>query len=227
MDRRHFATLALTSIAMAAAARPALAAKPPAEWDGLVKVKAKKFELVYLRPGADFRGYTKVILDPTEVAFQKNWKRDYNQDQASISNQVSDKDIERMADEGRKGAAEILQKAYAAGGYPVVTDPATDVLRVRTALVDITVSAPDVDSPMNVRTYTRDAGGATLVVEARDSMTGSLLGRAIDSRTIDDFTMEWRNRVSNRSDFSRQIETWAKNSVKGLDELKALSPIAG
>ena len=226
MDRRHFATLALTSIAMAAA-RPALAAKPPAEWDGLVKVKAKKFELVYLRPGADFRGYTKVILDPTEVAFQKNWKRDYNQDQASISNQVSDKDIERMADEGRKGAAEILQKAYAAGGYPVVTDPATDVLRVRTALVDITVSAPDVDSPMNVRTYTRDAGGATLVVEARDSMTGSLLGRAIDSRTIDDFTMEWRNRVSNRSDFSRQIETWAKNSVKGLDELKALSPIAG
>ena len=227
MDRRHFATLALTSIAMAAAARPALAAKPPAEWDGLVKVKAKKFELVYLRPGADFRGYTKVILDPTEVAFQKNWKRDYNQDQASISNQVSDKDIERMADEGRKGAAEILQKAYTAGGYPVVTDPATDVLRVRTALVDITVSAPDVDSPMNVRTYTRDAGGATLVVEARDSMTGSLLGRAIDSRTIDDFTMEWRNRVSNRSDFSRQIETWAKNSVKGLDELKALSPIAG
>jgi hypothetical protein len=227
MDRRHFATLALTSIAIAAAARPALAAKPPTEWDGLVKVKAKKFELVYLRPGADFRGYAKVILDPTEIAFEKNWKRDYNSDQASISNQVSDRDIARMADEGRKGAAEILQKAYTAGGYPVVTDPAADVLRVRTALIDITVSAPDVDSPMNVRTYSRDAGGATLVVEARDSLTGSLLGRAVDSRTIDDFSMEWRNRVSNRSDFSRQIETWAKNSVKGLDELKALSPIAG
>jgi hypothetical protein len=220
MDRRHFATLALTSIALAAA-KPALAAKPPAEWDGLVKVKAKKFELVYLRPGADFRGYKKVILDPTEIAFEKNWKRDYNNDQASISNQVSDKDIERMADEGRKGAAEILQKAYVAGGYPVVSEPAADVLRVRTALVDITVTA------MMVRSYSRDAGGATLVVEARDSMTGALLGRAVDSRTIDDFSMEWRNRVTNRQDFSRQIETWAKNSVKGLDELKALSPIAG
>jgi hypothetical protein len=226
MDRRHFATLALTSIALAAA-KPALAAKPPAEWDGLVKVKAKKFELVYLRPGADFRGYKKVILDPTEIAFEKNWKRDYNNDQASISNQVSDKDIERMADEGRKGAAEILQKAYVAGGYPVVSEPAADVLRVRTALVDITVTAPDTDTPMMVRSYSRDAGGATLVVEARDSMTGALLGRAVDSRTIDDFSMEWRNRVTNRQDFSRQIETWAKNSVKGLDELKALSPIAG
>jgi hypothetical protein len=227
MDRRHFATLALTSLAMAAAARPALAAKPPAEWDGLVKVKAKRFELVYLRPGADFRGYTKVILDPTEIAFEKNWKRDYNSSSASSSLEVTDRDIARMADEGRKGAAEILQKAYTAGGYPVVTEPAADVLRVRTALIDITVTSPDTDSPGIVRSYSRDAGGATLVVEARDSMTGSLLGRAVDSRTIDDFSMEWRNRVTNRQDFSRQIETWAKNSVKGLAELKALSPIAG
>jgi hypothetical protein len=227
MDRRHFTAFALSGLAFAAAARPALAAKPPAEWDGLVKVKAKKFELVYLRPGADFRVYTKVILDPTEVAFEKNWKRDYNSSQAGPSMDVSDKDIQRMADEGRKGAGEILSKAYVAGGYPVVTDPAADVLRVRTALVDITVSAPDLDTPMNVRTYTRDAGGATLVVEARDSMTGALLGRAVDSRTIDDFSMEWRNRVTNRSDFARQVESWAKNSVKGLDELKALSPIAG
>jgi hypothetical protein len=226
MDRRHFATLALTSIAMAAA-RPALAAKPPAEWDGLVKVKAKRFELVYLRPGADFRGYTKVMLDPTEVAFEKNWQRDFNRDQRSPSMEISDRDIARIAEEGRKGASEILRKAYAEGGYPVVEEAASDVLRVRTALIDITVTAPDIDSPGIVRSYSRDAGGATLVVEARDSLTGSLLGRAVDSRTIDDFSMEWRNRVSNRQDFGRQVQTWAKNSVKGLNELKALSPIAG
>ena len=226
MDRRHFATLALTSIAMAAA-RPALAAKPPAEWDGLVKVKSKKFELVYLRPGADFRGYTKVILDPTEIAFEKNWKRDYNNDTRSPSMEITDKDIERIIEEGRKGAGDILRKAYTEGGYPVVAEPAADVLRVRTALVDITVTAPDIDTPGIVRSYSRDAGGATLVVEARDSLTGSLLGRAVDSRTIDDFSMEWRNRVTNRQDFGRQVETWAKNSVKGLNALKELSPIAG
>jgi hypothetical protein len=227
MDRRYFASLALGGLAFTAIAPSALAAKPPAEWDGLVKVKSKKFELVYLRPGADFRGYTKVIIDPTEVAFEKNWKRDYNSDSRSISMQVTDKDIARISEEGRKGATKILEKAYTDGGYPVVTDPAADVLRVRTALVDITVTSPDLDTPAMVRSYSRDAGGATLVVEARDSLTGSLLGRAVDSRTIDDFTMEWRNRVTNRQDFSRQVETWAKNSVKGLAELKALSPIAG
>lgn len=232
MDRRRFTTLALSGatmggLAFAAVARPALAAKPPAEWDGLVKVKSKKFELVYLRPGADFRGYTKVIIDPTEVAFEKNWKRDYNSDTRGVSNQVTDRDIARMSEEGRKGATKILEKAYTDGGYPVVTDPAADVLRVRTALVDITVTAPDLDTPGIVRSYSRDAGGATLMVEARDSLTGQLLGRAVDSRTIDDFTMEWRNRVTNRQDFGNQVESWAKNSVKGLNALKSLSPIAG
>jgi hypothetical protein len=227
MDRRHFAALALASFAVSGAARPALAAKPEPEWDGLVKVKAKRFDKVYLRPGADFRVYTKVILDPTEIAFEKNWRRDYNNNQRSISMEVSEKDVQRIADEGRKEAAEILHKAYTAGGYPVVTEPASDVLRVRTSLVDIIVRAPDVPSAMNVRTYSRDAGEATLVVEARDSLTGSLLGRLVDDRIIDDFTMEWRNRVTNRMDFSRQVETWAKNSVKGLNQLKTLSPIAG
>ena len=227
MDRRHFTTLALGGLVFTAVARPALAAKPPAEWDGLVKVKAKRFELVYLRPGADFRGYAKVIIDPTEIAFEKNWQRDFNRDQRSPSMEITDRDIARIAEEGRKGATKILEKAYTDGGYPVVNEAASDVLRVRTALIDITVTAPDIDTPGIVRSYSRDAGGATLVVEARDSLTGSLLGRAVDSRTIDDFSMEWRNRVSNRQDFGRQVETWAKNSVKGLNELKSLSPIAG
>jgi hypothetical protein len=78
---------------------------------------------------------------------------------------------------------------------------------------------------MNVETFSRDAGAATLVIEARDSVTGALLGRAVDGRAVDDSPVARRNRVTNYADFSRLMETWAKNSVKGLDELKALSPI--
>ena len=35
------------------------------EADGLVKVAPRKMELAWLRPGADFRPYTKVIVDRT------------------------------------------------------------------------------------------------------------------------------------------------------------------
>ena len=227
MDRRHFSALAMTSLAMAAIARPAQAAKTPTEWDGLVKVKSKRFDKVYLRPGADFRAYTKVMLDPTEIAFYKNWQRDYNADQATSSMEVTDKDMHRWIEEGRKSADEIVRKAYAKGGYPVVEEAAADVLRVHTAVIDIIVRAPDIAGPMMVRSYSREAGEATLVVEARDSLTGSLLGRAVDDEDIDDNFWEWRTRASNRVDFDNQVETWAKNSVKGLDGLKALSPIKG
>ena len=40
--------------------------------DGLVKVAPRRMDLAWLRPGADFRVYTKVIVDPTQVAFRPN-----------------------------------------------------------------------------------------------------------------------------------------------------------
>jgi hypothetical protein len=79
-------TLAAAFVALLIAGSSATAiqaAKPPATWDNLVLVKSKKFQRVYLAPGADFRPYTKVMLDPTEVAFQKNWVKDYNNSSAS------------------------------------------------------------------------------------------------------------------------------------------------
>ena len=77
MNRRHFALLFLAGPILVAA-RAAFAEEPPTTWDGLVRVESKKLRLVYLRPGADFRAYSKVMLDPTEVAFRKNWLRNYN-----------------------------------------------------------------------------------------------------------------------------------------------------
>jgi hypothetical protein len=56
-------------------APPALAAwwdSMPTTWDHLVRVESKNFGSVFVLPGADFRPYTKVMLDPTEVAFDKN-----------------------------------------------------------------------------------------------------------------------------------------------------------
>ena len=46
--------------------------------DGLVKVTPRRMELAWLRPGTDFRPYTKVMVDPTQVAFQPQWFKDYN-----------------------------------------------------------------------------------------------------------------------------------------------------
>ena len=110
--------LALFAIAYAAAVLVAapVAAKPPTNWDGLVQVKAKRLDLVYLQPGADFRGYTKVILAPTELAFEKNWQRDYNRTTRALSSRISDSEIQEALKKGVAAADDIFAEAWTKAG---------------------------------------------------------------------------------------------------------------
>lgn len=223
---RVFATAAFIASAMLLSGQAMAADKPPKSWDGLVQVQAKKLDLVYLQPGADFRTYTKVMIDPTEVAFQKNWQRDYNTTAGrSLGMRVSDRDIEETITKAAQVATKIFADAWTAGGYTVVDAPGPDVMRVKTGVVNIVVTAPDTQASMSY-SASHDAGAATLFVEARDSMTGALLGRAIDQKVVGDSIATWRTSASNRGDFRDQVELWAKISVRGVTELKAMSPIA-
>src|SRR5262245_8363908 len=87
-------------------AGPAVAAKPPASWEGLVQVKCKQLGLVYLQPGADFRAYSKVLIEPTEVAFQKDWQRDYNRSTRMLGSKVSDSDLQEAVAKGVAAATD-------------------------------------------------------------------------------------------------------------------------
>jgi hypothetical protein len=201
------------------------ATKAPATWDNLVKAPSKRLDAVYLLPGADFRGYTKVQIDTPEVAFQKDWLRDYNRSSMSLGNRMSEADAAKILERARTGFEEIFTKAYAEAGYQVVTTPGPDVLRLRTGVVNLRISAPEQMTAGRSISFAADAGQATLVLEARDSMSGALLGRALDSRLAGDSTRGRRTSISNISDFSLLFEQWAKISARGLAELKALSPI--
>jgi hypothetical protein len=226
--RRHLlVALAALSLAVTGEGTVVHAASAPAAWDELVKVKSKRLYAAYILPGADFRAYNKVMVDPTEIAFKKNWQRDYNASAIGLSGRITDKDLEEMQDEASKASGEIFAKALAAGGYQIVTAPGPDVLRFRTALVNIAVTAPDVMSAGRSRSFAREAGEATLVVEVRDSVTGAILGRALDRRAAGHTSAGIRNRVTNRADFRYLVEDWANASVKGLNELKSLSPVSG
>ena len=201
------------------------AAKPPTTWDGLVQVRAKRLDLVYLRPGADFRAYNKVMLDPVEIGFDKDWQRDYNISTRNLSSRLSDRDVKRAITEGTAEATDLFSDAWSKGGYQVVNAPGPDVLRVRVGIINIRVSAPDTMSPGRSYTFSRDAGSATLFVEAVDSTSGALLGRAVDHRIVGDNFVMRRTSISNRGDFRNVVRTWASIAVRGMTELKSLSPI--
>ena len=220
---KSFAIVA--SLLLATATVPAAIAQDKHSWDNLLRVKAKKMDAVYLLPQADFRGYTKVMLDPTQVAMRKDWKRDRNNETVGIFEDVTDRDVTRILTEARTGFEKLLREAYTKAGYQIVTEPAADVLRIETAVVDIDVEAQDTMSAGMTRVYTHEAGGAVLVVEARDSVTGAVLGRAVDGDTTGDLGPYLRNRATNTGEFEQLFSHWAKVSVDGLAELKQLSPV--
>jgi len=200
-------------------------AKAPATWDGLVQVKSKKLALAYLLPSADFRAYSKVMFDPPEVAFSKNWQRDYNRSTMTLGSRISDKDIKEAVDQAKQSLAQIFPDRFAKEGYQVSAEPGPDVLRLSLAIIDLTVAAPEQNLPGRSRTYSVDAGEATFAIEARDSLTGQLLGRAVDRREAGEGPNYRRTYSSNIADFEALFDTWARIAARGLNELKAMSPV--
>jgi len=220
-------TLAASVIALALLGVPAvIAAEPPTTWDDLKLAKSSRSARLYLLPGANFQPYSKVMLDKTEVAFRKNWARDYNQSTGSISQRVDDDDINRAIGLVSSNFGEIFAEEYQKAGYQVVQTSGPDVLRVRTGVIDLTVSSPDIRTSGRTYSASWEAGEATLVVEARDSQSGALLGRALDRRVAGDTQPYLRNSTTNKANFKSLFRKWAKASIEGLNRLKAGSSVS-
>jgi hypothetical protein len=195
------------------------------DWSGLRKIETRKFDAAYLLPGTDFSVYTKVMIDPTEAAFRKGWQKDWNDKHFEPDQRISDEEARRILTAAQSGFQDIFTNAYRESGYQVVTTPGPDVLRLKTYILNLDVAAPDFQKS-NVRTFSKEGGAGVLVLEARDSMSGALLAQAADGRDIGDTAWAMRRTtLSNRADFGGAFKGWAKMSVEGLANLKAL-PVA-
>jgi hypothetical protein len=214
---KHVALALLVSGAVVLLPMLVAADEPPQEWDGLVRVKSKNLDHVYKLPGADFSGYKRVRLDPIEVEFDKNWKP--NDSTRSPSQRLTNSDIEKikqaLAEEFRKVFTEELTK----NGYPVVDENDEDVLRVSAAIANLYINAPEKMSAGRTRTYTTSAGHMTLVAELRDSVTGKLMARAVDSvQGRDTGNFQITNSVTNMSSARTALSKWARVLREGLDD---------
>lgn len=184
--------------------------------DGLAEAKIKDIDMAFTRPGATLAGYNKVILDPVEVSFSKNWDPNRTGSMLKIS--------QAERDNIRNGVAKIVQDEFAAqlqakNGYPVVKEAAPDVLRARVKIVNLYVNAPDTKSAGRSRTYTVSAGEMTLYLELYDSETGQILARVIDRREARNAgTMQLSNSVVNAGEAQDIAAIWARILRKSMDK---------
>lgn len=193
---------------------------PDVTEDGLMRIDSKNVDAVYWLEGATLEGYNKVLIMDPQVAFRKNWQRDYNRTATpGVSRRVTPDDMEKikqgLADEFVSVFKEVLGEA----GYDVVAEPAEDVLVLRPAIVDLDVTAPDLGSSMRDRTYTTSAGRMTLYMDLFDSVTGAKIGTVIDGQKARDTgMMTWSSGVKNRQEARRILRKWSGLLSNALDE---------
>jgi hypothetical protein len=215
----------VTGLTQAGAASAAQVLPPP--FDELVQVKSRQLDAVFLLPGANFSEYSKkVMIDPVDVSFRDGWLRSQNRSRGA-SRRISQADAEQILQAARSGFQDIFAAAFTAKGYEIVTSAAPDVLRLTPAVVNLSVNAPQPTAAGVSRSYTVEAGEATLTLEARDSMTGAILGVAIDrSRTRQSAQVTFTTSASNRADFEALFRSWANIAANGLEQLKSATPVA-
>lgn len=215
---KRLGLLMATVVALALAASFGVQSDAPEiSFDGLHLQKNKHVAALYIKPEAEFDVYTRFMMLDTYVAFKKNWQRDTR----VAGRRVSNKDMEKIKTE----AASLLREAFqeemeADGGYPMVEQPAENVLLLRPAIIDLDITAPDIPVAGRVSNYVASSGAATLYLELYDSVSGEILARIVDRKAMRDRGyMQWSTSVSNRADAKRLFKRWADFLRKGLDEV--------
>ena len=208
------------------AAAPLLAQATEDNWEGLVRVKSDKIELVYLAPEADFRPYTKVMLDPSEMAMEKNWLRDQRREQQRAG-RPGDRARHRP---GARRAARSSSTSTSPRRSPRPASPSPPLraptwCASRRACSTSTWSRRTSRSGTDPHLFGRGGGR-----HAGDRSAG--FGDQCPARPGDRAAHRRRqrpvgaqSRASNRADFDRLFRRWAETSAEGLAELKALSPV--
>jgi hypothetical protein len=211
--KRLYAVLSLMPM-LAGVCAAAVEPTAPAA-DGLVRQTARNVDELYVRPGADFSRYNRVALAPVEVAFAPHWEKQHSEIDAADSLRIRSDMAALARDEFTR---QLQGRAGGKGpGYPVVTGGGPDVLDVRASIVDLDITAPDTGDPLR-HVYVFSAGKGRLIAELRDSQTGTLLARVVDSREARDYPdFQVANRVTNSAEARQIVGLWSRLLRRYLD----------
>ena len=189
--------------------------------EGMELVKQTKSRIVYVMPGATLEPYTKVALLDCFVAFRKDWKKDHNRS-AAFELRVDDKDMERIKSDLAAEFRNVFEKELTDAGHEIVDHTGPDVLVIRPAIINLDVTAPDVNAAGMTRTIVRSAGEMTLFMELYDSTTSAIIARIMDAESADrgGLAME-ATRMRNKAEADRVLRSWAKELAGHLGEAQS------
>lgn len=224
MKFRAFSALFIAAL-LAAVALPALPAAPVAP-EGLVQTRSWNLDQLYVRPNTDLAGYRRIVIDPVQVSFRSDWNRDFVDPHASLR-RLSQDDVRKIVEDTASGLQNALAETFKARGYELAAAPGPGVLRLSPSLTDLYVNAvEDLYTGGTTKSFTKDAGEATLLLDVRDAASGTLLARIVDRRTATETKGTQRGdlirspRLQSSFWFEDLFRKWSVACVKELEATK-------
>jgi hypothetical protein len=223
----HLAVIAMLAVAATGCSAPAIQTGPDAEvtHDGLTRVDRTVMDAVWIRTGIDISGYTKVRLHGVGVEY-RNVDGPYSgragtgstRNRSSQSEFQLDAETRAMFEEEIRGA--FLEEFQASEKFEVVDEQGPDVLDVHIGLLDVVSRVPP-ETIGRSTVFIDRVGEATLVLEVRDSVSHTILARAVDRRAAEGSTMTESTRVRNRAEVRRLGRRWGMILRDGLEKMIA------
>jgi hypothetical protein len=204
------ATLVSTTLAIASDSSDNLASRySEVTPDGLHRVDDPVLGIAWMKPGVDFKQYTKVWITPAGMTFKGRTDKHHNEYALD----------EHQQDAFRKTMVKVFNEELAKSTRYTLTDaPGDGVLQVRGAILDVVSHSPP--EPMGRgAVLTKELGEATLVVELVDSRTGEVLARGADRRIATSPWVRKSNKTNNLFELRSAARQWAGELRRRLDDL--------
>jgi hypothetical protein len=174
------ATAVVAVLMVVTATTPVLAqgAEKVDPFAGLKLIEESETGVAYIDPEADFSVFKRVAISDPYVAFRSDWRRDQNRNRirpitAGQANRIK-------ADVAKLLKDVFTERLEANDGYEVTEEAGYDVLLLRPAIVDLDLNLPETDTAGAQASFSASTGSAILYVELFDSVSGDILGRALD-----------------------------------------------
>ena len=213
---------ALIGLVSGCAQAPSLQQGPDAEvtFDGLVRIDNGRFRDSWADPDVDFSQYDQIMVANAAFEFRAV-KKSNSAMFVGRSNEsefwISDANKERLISTVTEIFRDELDKSK---NFTKADAAGPNVLIIVGGLHDIVSRIPP-DQMGRGDIFLASVGEATLVLEARDSLSGETIYRALDRRSAEQVggQLTVSNPVTNMSEVRRMARRWATRLREGLDSI--------
>jgi len=203
------------------ASEPSIDTGPDAKmtFDGLAPINNSRFREAWADPDVDLKQYNKMIIGGAEFEFRAVKKSTGSTSVRRNSNNEFWMDDKTRAKLVETVTAVFAEELTSVKGFTVTEEKGADTLILIGGLHDIVSRVPP-DLVGRGEIYLSSLGEATLVIEARDSLSGETIFRAVDRRAAERMgDMINVNSATTMSEVKRWARRWATRLREGLESI--------